>query len=95
VYRHPLAILLVQPNNLSHSRFGFSASRAVGNAVFRNRAKRRFREVVRPLIPSLKPGWDCLFILRQDSAEADFANIDKVTHKLFSRAKLWQDEVLS
>jgi ribonuclease P protein component len=93
-------VLLIRPNDLTHSRFGFSASRSVGNAVIRNRAKRRFREVVRLSIPSLQTGWDCLFILRQQSATAEFNDINQVTHKLFSRAKLWEtkqqhDEVLS
>ena len=93
-YRHPLALLLIRPNDLPYSRFGFSASRAVGNAVARNRTKRRFREVVRYTLPDLKLGWDCLFILRRDAATATFDQIDQIMHKLFFRAKLWQTEGL-
>ena len=38
----------VQPNGLSHHRFGVTASRkAIGNAVERNRSKRLLRETFR------------------------------------------------
>lgn len=37
------------------SRVGIIASRKVGNAVLRNRAKRRLREVARALWPRIRP----------------------------------------
>lgn len=43
-----LMTAFVLPNNLSHDRFGVTASRkALGNAVQRNRAKRLLRETFR------------------------------------------------
>lgn len=43
-----LMTAFVLPNNLSHNRFGVTASRkALGNAVQRNRAKRLLRETFR------------------------------------------------
>ena len=43
-----LMTAFVSPNNLSHDRFGITASRkALGNAVQRNRAKRLLRETFR------------------------------------------------
>jgi ribonuclease P protein component len=43
-----LMTAFVLPNNLSHNRFGITASRkALGNAVQRNRAKRLLRETFR------------------------------------------------
>lgn len=44
----------VLPNNLSHNRFGITASRkALGNAIQRNRAKRLLRETFRLKTSSL------------------------------------------
>lgn len=49
-------------------RVGFTASRKVGNAVARNRAKRRLRALVREILPGLgRPGWDYVLIARKDA----------------------------
>lgn len=46
-------------------RIGFTASRKIGNAVARNRAKRRLRAVARQLLPALgRPGWDYVLVAR-------------------------------
>lgn len=46
-------------------RAGFTATRRVGGAVVRNRAKRRMREAARLLLPELAhPGFDYVFIAR-------------------------------
>ena len=47
-YDGVLMTAFVLPNNLSHNRFGITASRkAIGNAVKRNRARRLLRETFR------------------------------------------------
>lgn len=51
-------------------RAGFTATRRVGGAVVRNRAKRRLREAARALLPELgRPGFDYVFIARQSAAD--------------------------
>jgi len=46
-------------------RVGFTCSKKLGNAVRRNRAKRRLREVARQLLPEHgRPGWDYALIGR-------------------------------
>ena len=46
-------------------RMGFTATRRVGGAVVRNRAKRRLREAARNLAPAYaRPGCDYVFIAR-------------------------------
>ncbi|SDG67699.1 Ribonuclease P [Alloyangia pacifica] len=55
-------------------RVGFTCSKKVGNAVARNRAKRRLREIARLGLPQLgKPGWDYVLIGRAGAtAEREF-----------------------
>ena len=50
---------------------GFTCSKKVGNAVARNRAKRRLREAARHVLPALaRPGWDYVLIGRRDATAA-------------------------
>lgn len=51
-------------------RAGFTATRKVGGAVVRNRAKRRLREAARLLLPLHgRPGGDYVFIARMGTAD--------------------------
>lgn len=47
-------------------RVGFTCSKKVGNAVARNRAKRRLREVARLILPDHgRDGWDYVLVGRK------------------------------
>jgi len=69
----PLATLHVLPNAQGRPRLGVTATRKVGNAVVRNRLRRRCREVYRRWqrrgdLPAL----DIVVNLRPRAASADF-----------------------
>ncbi|MCP1167877.1 ribonuclease P protein component [Limimaricola sp. ASW11-118] len=52
-------------------RVGFTCSKKVGNAVARNRAKRRLREVARRVLPEQgRAGWDYVLIGRAEVTAA-------------------------
>jgi ribonuclease P protein component len=55
---------------------GFTASRKVGGAVIRNRARRRLREAARRLLPAHGlPGVDYVLVARAATAEAPWAGL--------------------
>jgi len=49
-------LLLEEPAQASKARAGFVVSKAVGNAVVRNKVRRRLRHLVRPLLTDLPTG---------------------------------------
>lgn len=68
-------ILQIRPHKAAPaiSAYGLTASRRVGNAVARNRAKRRLRALVREVLPvQAKPGQDYVLIARPDTLTRDF-----------------------
>lgn len=53
---------------------GFTATKKIGNAVVRNRAKRRLREVARlALAAAPTPGWDLVLIARAGTGRCAFS----------------------
>ncbi len=63
-YAHPLLVLVVQAGDEGQLHVGVAASRGMGTAVQRNRAKRLLREAMRACLPSTSPGWEILLIAR-------------------------------
>ena len=67
-------------------RVGFTVSKKVGNAVTRNRMKRRFRSLAREIIPTNGvPGSDHVLIGRQSGIERDFALLRQDLTKALQR----------
>jgi len=68
-------LLFEEPAQATTARAGFVVSKAVGNAVVRNRVRRRLRHLVRPLLSDLPPG--ALLVVRAlpAAAGASFATL--------------------
>lgn len=84
----PLMVLAFLRNELDHSRFGFVVSKRLGQAVQRNKIKRRMREATRLRLEKIKPGFDVVLIARQPMNQANYADIEQSLEHLLAKAGL-------
>ncbi|MFY7778531.1 MAG: ribonuclease P protein component [Elstera sp.] len=91
----PGLVLQVAPNPLDDAvrpRIGFTASRKVGGAVQRNRARRRLREAVRAVLAAhAKPGLDYVVIAREQTVTRPWPDLLIDMEVAMRRLKSWQD----
>ena len=81
-------VLLHRVNELGYSRKAFLASRKVGGAVTRNRARRLMKESFRKMENEIKPGTDVLFIARNTIAGAGCAGVEASMRKALKKSGL-------
>ena len=84
VHGNRLLVVRVRPNGLSETRFGFVAGKAVGNAVTRNRVKRRLRSISQHA--HALDGLDIVIGARRTAADATYAELDRAVIALLRRA---------
>lgn len=87
-YRSTLCLLACLPNDLPHNRFGVVTSKRLGNAVTRNRTRRRLREAARLMDHELRQGQDVLIIARESGTTANYQELYAALRDLFNRAGL-------
>ena len=84
----PGFVLLAQPNGGQGKRYGITVTKKVGNAVVRNRIKRRFRELLRAALPDKGlPDHDHVLIGRDGAIERDFGELTAELDEALARAK--------
>ncbi|MBW2090856.1 MAG: ribonuclease P protein component [Deltaproteobacteria bacterium] len=81
-------LLLIKPNQLPQTRLGITASKKVGSAVKRNRAKRRVREFFRTNKHLVPPGLDLLFIVNRGAADIDAGSFEREQKELFKQLSI-------
>lgn len=89
-YVTDLVVVYVLPNKVQTTRIGFSVSKKLGNAVIRNRVKRKLREATREMLPEIAGGYDVIIVARVKAARAVYADLRGALRGLFEKAGLLQ-----
>jgi ribonuclease P protein component len=70
----------------NEARFGFTVTKKLGNAVVRNRIRRRLREAVRLMAHgTARPDYDYVLIARGPALDREFTELKRDLENAFSR----------
>lgn len=73
----PCLALYCRQTKRQSNRIGFTVSNKVGNAVTRNRIRRRLREIYRLHETEFRPGYDVVIVARMRAANADYQRLER------------------
>lgn len=90
-YRDARLVLLVRPNGLEVTRFGFITSRRLGKAVVRNRVRRLLREASRQLCADMAGGFDVVAIATRKAVGSSYHEIRQSLEALARQAGILGD----
>lgn len=89
-YTNPALVVYVLKNRAGICRVGITASKKIGNAVERNRARRVIRAAFYRLAPSVRQGYDLVFVARTRTVSKKSTEIFEIMHNQLSAAGLLQ-----
>lgn len=88
---HYLVMATMEDAALEGIKFGFVTSRKVGNAVVRNRVRRRLRAISREFGDVIAPGRYVVVIARFRAGEGSYEDLVKDWRKLVKRLKIGKE----
>ena len=87
-YVHPHCVLYVAKNRLGYTRIGLTATKKVGHAVQRNRARRVMRAALSEHLARNIGGYDIILVARGQTPRLKSTQLSKTLGKLFAKAGL-------
>ena len=87
-----LFTLLYRRNSLDHTRVGVVVGKKLGGAVWRNRSKRRFRELARMSLSRMPAGLDLLILPKRESVGEPAPSLRHAWQALLTRERLLRSE---
>ena len=87
-YVHPHVVLYVAKNRVGYTRIGLTATKKVGHAIQRNRARRVMRAALSEHLSQNIGGYDIILVARGQTPHLKSTQLSKTLGKLFAKAGL-------
>ncbi len=87
-YVHPQVVLYVLPTKKRPVRVGFTATKKIGNAVLRNRARRIMKAALAEHLDANMLGYDLILVARGQTTKISSTALSKTIGFLFKKAGL-------
>ncbi|MGD9901478.1 MAG: ribonuclease P protein component [Spirochaetales bacterium] len=87
-----LVILTYLPTKLQSFKVGFSVSKKIGNAVTRNKAKRRLREAFKTYKENVNPKYNYILVARAGIENATYLEIVDAVKYCLTKTNLMTEE---
>lgn len=85
---HPHVVLYVNKNRAGHTRVGITASKKVGGAVQRNRARRVIRSALSAVLPQNVGPYDFVLVARGQTPHLKSDRLAATLDTLFKKANI-------
>jgi ribonuclease P protein component len=92
---HRDLVILGRKGRTKKTRVGFCISRKTGNAVTRNKLRRRLKEIFREVEGSLKPRWEIVIVAKETTTTLSYKALKRLTLKLLDRLGVPASQVAS
>lgn len=89
---HPLVVTYAVKNRFGENRIGITASKKVGNAVKRNRARRIITAALAPYEKKIKKGYDIVLVARTKTPLAKSTDLEPVLKKHLQKLGLFEND---
>lgn len=84
-YKNSYFIIYFKKNNYNYSRFGISVGKKLGNAVFRNKYKRKIRSIIDNSKKYYQKNYDYIIIMRKGCINCNYETIQNSFIELVSK----------
>ncbi len=81
-------VLYVRKNALENSRIGITITKKIGNAVVRNRIRRRMKEIYRLKLGNIKGGYDLILIPKKNCVDISYKDLESAMIHIMGIARI-------
>ena len=83
--------LYIKKNNMEETRLGITITKKIGNAVVRNRIKRRIKEIYRKKFFRIKSGYDLIFIPKKNVVDISYKELESAIIHILKLSNMLKD----